>query len=80
MHIMVMKYGEKAGKIWINGSNEMEISKSDIFFGSPFNICYRCSNKFMMTDLSTFCLFYLHRIISDIFISRNAVWTVIMCL
>ena len=32
---MVMKYGEKAGKIWINGSNEMEISKSDIFLGHP---------------------------------------------
>ena len=36
MHIMVMKYGGKTEKIWINGSDKMEISKSDIFFGSPF--------------------------------------------
>ena len=35
MHIMVIKYGEKAGKIWFNRSDKMEISKSDIFFAHP---------------------------------------------
>ena len=35
MHIMVMKYGGKTEKIWINGSDKMEISKSDIFFSHP---------------------------------------------
>ena len=38
LHIMVIKYGEKAGKILFNRSDKMEISKSDIFFCSPF-IC-----------------------------------------
>merc|ERR1711923_252865 len=38
MHIMVIKYGEKTGKILFNRSDKMEISKSDIFFCSPFNI------------------------------------------
>ena len=32
IHITVMKYGEKAGKIGINRSDKMEISKWDIFF------------------------------------------------
>ena len=36
LHIMVIKYGEKAGKIKFNRSDKMEISKSDIFFCSPF--------------------------------------------
>ena len=49
MHIMVMKYGEKAGKIWINGSKEMEISKSDIFLGHPlsqkFGVRLKCNSK-----------------------------------
>ena len=31
MHIMVIKYSEKAGKIRFNRSDKMEISKSDIF-------------------------------------------------
>ena len=35
LHIMVIKYGEKAGKILFNRSDKMEISKSDIFFAHP---------------------------------------------
>ena len=34
-HIMVIKYGQKAGKIIFNRSDKMEISKSDIFFAHP---------------------------------------------
>ena len=35
MHIMVIRYGEKGGKILFNRSDKMEISKSDIFFDHP---------------------------------------------
>ena len=32
IYILGMKYGERPGKKWINRSDEMDISKSDIFW------------------------------------------------
>ena len=42
MDIFGMKYGEKPGKIWINRSDIMQISKWDIFFYHPLDSLIAC--------------------------------------
>ena len=41
MHIMVIRYGEKAEKICFNRSDKMEMSKSDIFLSHPLDRVFR---------------------------------------